>query len=64
MMVACSGRCMELFAQGDRPMESVVRACVRLQRALRVASVVVPSLAVVVTLASGGHVQPDLGKWR
>ncbi len=45
-------------------MESVVRACVRLQRALRVASAVVLSLAVVVTLASGSHVQPDLFKWR
>ncbi len=45
-------------------MESVVRACVRLQRALRVASVVVPSLAVIAVVASGGHFQPDLGKWR
>ncbi len=45
-------------------MESVVRTCVRLQRALRVASAVVPALAVIVTLASRGHVQPDLGKWR
>lgn len=44
-------------------MKSVVRASGYLHRALRVAAVVVPALAVVIALASGSHVQPDLGKW-
>jgi len=64
LMVACSGRYIEWFAQGVRPMESVVRTCVRLQRVLRVASVVVPALAIAAVVVSGGHAQPDLFKWR
>lgn len=66
MMAACSGCCMDPFAQGVRPMGPIIRASLRLHNALRVASVVVPVLAVVITVASGGHAQPapDLGKWH
>jgi len=55
---------MDPFAQGVRPMGPIIRASLRLHNALRVASVIVPVLAVVITVASGGHAQPNLGKWH
>jgi len=45
-------------------MGPIIRVSLRLHNALRVVSVVVPVLAVVIAVASGGHAQPALGKWH